>query len=1531
MPRRLLREEYTVGWVCALPVELAAAKAMLDEEHDHSNPNASSAEQNIYCTGSIAGHNVVIVCLPAGRIGNNPAAAVATQMQSAFPGIRFGLMVGVGGGVPSAGKDVRLGDVVVSQPDHSFGGVVQYDRGKTTLSGFQRTGSLNSPPQILLSAVSTVQANEILERSTLSNYLSHIEHIRTFQRSRTGPDVLFETNYNHVPGPTCDHCCANRQQAQSARESETEVVVHYGTIASGNRVIKDAVERDNISNDLDGVLCFDMEAAGLMDSFPCLVIRGVCDYADSHKNKRWQPYAAGTAAAYAKELLTVIRPVGVEGAPSAEESVGDGSKRSFHASSADRASCKRRKVDIEGLPESSTVDTPLRILDIQRDPTSLTHEESQALLTSLKFEHIDEHQKSIKTAHARTCKWLLTNTQYIQWLDASKLREHHGFLWIKGKAGAGKSTIMKFALANARKRAKDCIVLSFFFHARGGELEKSTIGAYRSLLLQLFDCLPQLQSSFNSIGVSRSNIGADYTWSVELLETLFEQAVSSLQKTSVVCFVDALDECEEEQVREMIRFFKRIGDLTFSQGIRFRICLSSRPYPNITIQRGLELMLEGQEGHMQDIVTYIEAELNIGEREITPQIRAELEQKANGVFMWVVLVIGILNTESDHGNIHELRKKLQQIPGDLHELFQNLLTRDSHGKDRLVLCIQWVLFARKPLSPAQLYLALRSGVSPHGNLLRTFEGVTTEDIHRFIINSSKGFVEVTATGAQVQFIHESVKDFLLNENGLGQVWPELENDFRGRSHERLKHCCLSYIDVDIATISNTSEIILEDSDVPVRSQLAQRLPLYEYAINNVLHHADMAEGHGIPQAQFLADFPFEQWIAMHNFFEKFKIRRHTPEVSWPYMLAELNLVNLLRINLTPEQCVEVGNERYGCPLFAAVATGSLESLNLCMKYLGTDRETGPTLGIAGKRTSQRKPARSAIGRDFQYSHHGVLLCAAETGHEELVICLVNSELFEIDQQGPKGRTALWWASKNGCALAVESLLAASKSASAINYKKDWTQTTPLYAAAEMGHEAIVELLLNKGAKIDQRSGKGRIALLAAVEGGHTDTVKLLLRKGADIVPSPTKRDNVLEAASNKGFMEIVSVLLDHGSDLNELDGISSCALAKASLNGHQEIVKFLLEKGANANKQGGEFGNALQAASFNGHKEIVSLLLERGAKINAQGGIYGTALQAASLNGHKEIVNYLLRRGANVNEQGGIYGSALQAASIRGHKELVMLLLAEGAEINKVDEENGNALELASSAGHKEIVMLLLEKGASVNKQGEICGKSLQEASTRGQTEVVAILLDRGADIHMSNGRDGNALYAASFNGRLDTVLLLLDRGADINLQCGRFGSALQAASYRGHSETVWMLLVRGADINMQGGEFGNALQAASYIGQVETVTLLLERGADINMQGGRFGNALQAASFNGHEESVRLLLDSGANVDILGGECSHALLAAAQRGHHKIVELLWDKGSDNDIRDEINRCALKAAADNGHESVVMIFLDRGNGASSGS
>jgi nucleoside phosphorylase len=313
---RIRHEDYTIGWVCALSVELAAAQEMLDEEHQ-----GFSDEESIYTLGRIGEHNVVIASLPEGQPGTHSAAVVATRMKSTFKSIRFGLMVGIGGGVPGEEIDIRLGDVVVGVPHKLHSGVVQYDFGRATPSGFERTGTLNRPPAILLNAVTEMRARHFRAKSRLLEFASKFNGLPMFTRENAGHDVLYEAGYNHIGGSRCNQCSDTRVVKRQPRSSSQQVMVHYGTIASGNQVIRNATERDKVSSEFGGVLCFEMEAAGLMNSFPCLVIRGICDYADSHKNKKWQAYAAATAAACAKEVLSVIPPAEVTKARTVDETI----------------------------------------------------------------------------------------------------------------------------------------------------------------------------------------------------------------------------------------------------------------------------------------------------------------------------------------------------------------------------------------------------------------------------------------------------------------------------------------------------------------------------------------------------------------------------------------------------------------------------------------------------------------------------------------------------------------------------------------------------------------------------------------------------------------------------------------------------------------------------------------------------------------------------------------------------------------------------------------------------------------------------------------------------------------------------------------------------------------------------------------------------------------------------------------------------------------------------------------------------------
>ncbi|KAK6537394.1 hypothetical protein TWF694_011581 [Orbilia ellipsospora] len=307
-PKRISHESYTVAWICALPLEMAVAKAMLD--HTHSPLPQHPSDQNSYTLGEIAGRNVVIACLPSGRYGVSSAAIVATQLLFTYTSVRFGLMVGIGGGVPSQANDIRLGDIVVSRPTGTQGGVVQYDLGKIMTGGkFERTGDLNKPPQVLLTAISSLQADGYMGLDRVPELLSEMTAkypamAAKFTHRGQGEDLLFKSTYDHVgSNPKCDECHIDELEVR--RERPTSVpVIHYGLIASSSQVMKDAKTRDKLAAEL-GIICFEMEAAGLMDNFPCIVIRGICDYSDSHKNKQWQEYAAATAAAYAKWLVSV--------------------------------------------------------------------------------------------------------------------------------------------------------------------------------------------------------------------------------------------------------------------------------------------------------------------------------------------------------------------------------------------------------------------------------------------------------------------------------------------------------------------------------------------------------------------------------------------------------------------------------------------------------------------------------------------------------------------------------------------------------------------------------------------------------------------------------------------------------------------------------------------------------------------------------------------------------------------------------------------------------------------------------------------------------------------------------------------------------------------------------------------------------------------------------------------------------------------------------------------------------------------------
>lgn len=299
-------DDYTIGIICALHTELKAIRLLFDASH--RGIPVSRHDQNAYAFGSMCKHNVVATCLPDGEYGTNPAADVASNMKRSFPHLRICLLVGIGGGVPSQ-TDIRLGDVVVSKRHGANPGVLPYDMEKALDTGvFQINGCLDSAPRRVRSVLSEMQSDPALAKDPLSDYLQKIQDLdEQYRYPGAVNDTLYMPSYPHAVGETtCTRCSPENEQQRPPRRS-SQPMIHYGTIASGNKVIRDAATRDRWGKE-HNVLCFEMEAAGIMNTLPSLIIRGICDYCDSHKNKLWQKYAAASAAAFAKLLLSHIRP-----------------------------------------------------------------------------------------------------------------------------------------------------------------------------------------------------------------------------------------------------------------------------------------------------------------------------------------------------------------------------------------------------------------------------------------------------------------------------------------------------------------------------------------------------------------------------------------------------------------------------------------------------------------------------------------------------------------------------------------------------------------------------------------------------------------------------------------------------------------------------------------------------------------------------------------------------------------------------------------------------------------------------------------------------------------------------------------------------------------------------------------------------------------------------------------------------------------------------------------------------------------------
>ncbi|KAJ5660344.1 hypothetical protein N7507_006795 [Penicillium longicatenatum] len=1305
---------YTVGWICALAVEYIAAQEFLDEEHDKPS-FVSPNDANDYTLGKIGEHNVVIAVLPDGEYGIASAASAATNMLNTFHNIRIGLMVGIGGGVPSESHDIRLGDVVVSAPRSGESGVLQYDFGKTIQSqDFQHTRFLNQPPRILRTAMTGIIAqyerkghrlkeaiDSILEKNTRLN--------RKFKRPEPIADRLFHPEVIHNLGGCA--ICANDPSKLVSRNKrhdyEDDPAIHYGLIASGNRLMKDALIRDKLAAEKD-VLCFEMEAAGLMNNFPCLVIRGICDYSDSHKNKKWQGFAAMVAAAYAKDLLQRIPLSRIETEERISAIISE---------------------DLKGIKQHLNQSHSQQELYFSEQQARVFTDQQQRCYQVFKVANYIE-QKNINPKRVEgTCQWALQSPEYTRWWESNR----NDLLWVSADPGCGKSVLARCIVDDYLETSYPSVRICYFFFKDNDE-QNSLSTAICSVLHQLFS----QQSHLLQIAIpSWERNGETLRQEVDELWRIFLVATSTDTSCKTICIFDALDECREVDRDRLIEklqlFYHQSCSSTRETCLKF--LLTSRPYDHIQNQFGVitnpfpHLHLKGEEENDQihkeiNLVVKMRVKKLAKTAKLSLDIQQRLEQQLlqmnHRTYLWLHLAMNDIRSRFED-SFRPSEESIQMIPLSVNEAYQKILSRvPVRQLDSVRKALQIIVAARRPLTTAEMAIALGVAICPESRTISEAR-LHSSQIERKLRRLCGLFVFIN--NSKIYLIHQTAREFLIAgkvSNSLDSVcsWNLVD------AEEQIGSICLRYL-------------LMEDLEKDEGKPSLHNQDFLEYsAVHWPDHIREMNLKSGSPtvnQLNRLYDIgakPFSLWFPI--FWKVFRPYGRTPMLDALHIAAFNGHVQGI------DYLLEVDEVHINTPDSTSTYPITWASLNGHKVVVQMFLERGADINVFGG----------------QYGN--ALQAACSKGHTQIVQMLLDKGA-DVNAQGGRYGNALQAACSGGYYEIVKMLLVKGADVD----KQGGQHGNALQAACSEGHDRIVRILINKGADVNIQGGDYGNSLHTACFEGFDKIVQLLLEKEPDMNIQVGEYGNALQAACSSGHNQIVHMLLDKGTDVNA--------------QGHTQIVQMLLDKGADVNAQG-RFSQslygikhiyALHAACSGGHDDIVKMLLDKGASVNAQGGEYGTALQVACSRGYTQIVQMLLDKGANINAQGGEYETALQAACYEGHDNIAQMLLNTGADINAQGGEYGNALQAACSGGYTRIVQMLLDKGTDVKAQGGEYGTALQAACSRGHTQIVQMLLDNGADVNIQGGRYETALQAASSKGHYNIEQLLLDKGAHVNAQGG--------------------------------------------------------------------------------------------------------------------------------------------------------------------
>ncbi|OTA58834.1 hypothetical protein K449DRAFT_373278, partial [Hypoxylon sp. EC38] len=427
--------------------------------------------------------------------------------------------------------------------------------------------------------------------------------------------------------------------------------------------------------------------------------------------------------------------------------------------------------------------------------------ETLECLDTLTFPTMMNRQRNIWEALTNTCDWFYESAEFKKWYSRNSVEDFHGLLWLKGKPGSGKSTIIKDAyLRTLELEGPRATVAAFFFNARGSDLEKTPLGCFRSIIHQLCRQDRAITDEFyKSYRTCKSSLASnqEVTWSQPELVSFLKRIFKQKRTRRAIIFCDALDECEENAARDTVYLFADICKDALAAGVDLNICLSSRHYPSITVNKILQIIME--RSNQTDIATYVHAKFGVlenSEREVVAKLTSELINRASGIFLWAVLVSNLLLQDLDTGQpIGMLLQRLGCVPTEMENLYgdlcKSLKPEEREFSSRL---IQWIWLADLEADDMEIQdVCLAVLVSREWSWKDlTSWGYNsrsklppTERLGKYIKTASRGLIEYNEETGSVQFIHETVREFFLNGGGLGLVDPRLTDQPLAQSYMML--------------------------------------------------------------------------------------------------------------------------------------------------------------------------------------------------------------------------------------------------------------------------------------------------------------------------------------------------------------------------------------------------------------------------------------------------------------------------------------------------------------------------------------------------------------------------------------------------------------------------------------------------------------------------------------------------------------------------------------------------------------------------